>query len=284
MAPARQAPLESISVGDIRITYLPDGEGYGTAHVLFPAGDEAFWASHPDMLNDTGHILATFGGFLIESGDRKVLVDTGFGAMTHDAPEIDGRFQGGKFLDSLRQTGHEPADIDTVVYSHLHVDHIGWTARDGALTFTNARHLAGEGEWDFWNGDVEPFLASVGPYPAVLEPLADRIESVADGQTIAPGVSIMSTPGHTPGHTSIVVSSGIDWAVMLGDILHCPVQIDMVQMAIIFEVDPVLGARTRERVLRELEDPSTVSAFNHFSNSVFGRILPGTGKRWTTVG
>lgn len=284
MTPARQAPLESINIGEIRVTYLPDGEGYGAAHVLFPAGDEAFWASHADMLNAEGRLLVSFGGFLIEAGDQKVLVDTGFGDMTHDAPDIDGRFQGGKFLDSLNQTGHEPADIDTVVYSHFHLDHLGWTARDGSLTFANARHLAGEGEWDFWQGDVDPLFASVGPYPEVLGPLADRIEPVSDGETIAPGVNVMATPGHTPGHTSLVVSSGTDRAVILGDILHCPVQIDRTQMAIIFEVDPVQGARTRERIIRELEDPGTVSAFNHFSNSVFGRVFPGTGKRWTTVG
>lgn len=70
--PARPAPLESITVGDIKITYLPDGHGVGTAHVLFPAGDEAFWASHPDMLDEKGRLLVTFGGFLIESGGQTV--------------------------------------------------------------------------------------------------------------------------------------------------------------------------------------------------------------------
>lgn len=171
-----------------------------------------------------------------------------------------------------------------MVYSHLHLDHVGWTAQGGALTFPNARHLAGVGEWDFWHGEVDPLFASVGPDPeAVLAPLANRIEAATDGETIAPGVNVMATPGHTPGHTSIVVSSGTDRAIILGDIFHCPLQIDASQMAIIFETDPTLGRQTRERITRELEDPETVAANNHYSNSVFGRVLPGTGKRWTTV-
>lgn len=195
--PARPAPLESITVGGIRVTFLPDGDGVLTPHVLFPAGDEAFWASHPELLDETGRMVGTFGGFLLETGDEKVIVDTGVGDATHDEPGVL-TLRGGRFLDSLRRTGVDPADVDVVVYSHFHLDHVGWTARDGSPTIPNARHLAGEGEWDFWRGDVDPLIASVGPPEPVIATRAERLEPVADGDVVAPGVNVMATPGHTP--------------------------------------------------------------------------------------
>jgi len=256
--------------------------GHVVPHDLAFAGVET--GADPDLLDEQGRIPVSFGGFLIETGGQKVLVDTGFGDLTHPVPDLNGYFQGGEFLQSLKQAGAEPTDINTVVYSHFHLDHVGWTAQGGTLTFPDARHIAGDGEWDFWRGEVEPLFASVGPDPeAVLAPLADRIEAAGDGETIAPGVNVMATPGHTPGHTSIVVSSGTDRAIILGDIFHCPLQLDASQMAIIFETDPALGRQTRERITRELEDSQTVAANNHYSNSVFGRVLPATGKRWTTM-
>lgn len=280
--PARPAPLESIDVGDIRVTHLPDGDASFSASAMSPAGSQELWGAHPELFDDDGLMVTTLGGFLIESGDRKIVVDLGFGDITVPFEPIQGLFRGGRLLASLREAGADPGDVDTVFYTHLHLDHVGWTAQNGSLTFPNARHLVGEGEFEFWQGVTDEGLAAVGPHPeAVQAPLTNRVESVADGATIAPGVNVLGTPGHTPGHCSLVVSSGEDRAIILGDVIHCPLQLSDGDLRMIFDVDSDLAARTRERITAELEgDAGTIGAICHFSDSVFGRVVKGTGRRW----
>jgi glyoxylase-like metal-dependent hydrolase (beta-lactamase superfamily II) len=113
----------------------------------------------------------------------------------------------------------------------------------------------------------------------VQKPLQNRIEFVGDGQSLATGITIIVTPGHTPGHASIIVSSGFERAIILGDSIVCPVQLDEAEWSCIGDVDPELARRTRERLWVELEDPSTVGAGGHFADFTYGRILRAAGKR-----
>ena len=276
---AQPAPLTSITVGDIKLTYLPDGEAHFVASAFMPASSEEGWELHQQWLDDERRILTTLGGFLIETGDRKVAVDLGFGDASVEFPGF-GTLAGGRFLDSLKQTGVAPEEIDTVVFTHMHVDHTGWTAPGGALTFGNARHVAMAAEWEHWR---QPDESGAGPSPEVITALADRLEPSGDGDTIAPGVTLLATPGHTPGHVSLVVSSGTARAIILGDVLHCPAQIAEQEWGVVFDVDPDLARRTRDRLMAELEGSDTTVAASHFPEAVFGRVLPGTGKRTWTV-
>ncbi|GAA1393605.1 MBL fold metallo-hydrolase [Pseudonocardia kongjuensis] len=281
-APARSAPQESVDVGDIRITYLPDGDAVVSAEAVFPTGNAELWEAHRELFDADGLLMLTIGGFLVETGGEKIVVDLGFGDMTVPFEPVGGEFRGGRLLSSLRAAGVEPAEIDTVFYTHLHLDHVGWTAQDGKLTFPNARHLVGDGEFEFWQGVTDERLMVVGPHPvAVQAPLRDRVESVADGQALARGVNVLASPGHTPGHCSLVVSSGVERAIILGDVVHCPLQLGDDDLRIIFDVDPDTAARTRDRIAAELEGtPSTIGADAHFSGSAFGRVVRGTGRRW----
>lgn len=279
------APQRSIDVGEIKVTYLPDGEGVGSPTLMFPASNEDLWAAHPEYLDPDGKWLFSMGGFLIQTGGQNVVVDLGFGDVTAPFPPLDALLQGGRLLDSLKQTGVEAADVDAVIFTHLHLDHVGWTAQGGTLTFPGARHLAGEGEWEFWRGVTDENLAAVGPDPeAVQAPLDGHIEAVGDGGAIAPGVNVMATPGHTPGHISLVISSGVKRAIILGDSLHCPLQLEDAELRLVLDVDPALARRTQERIAAELEgSPQTIAANGHFSDSVFGRVVPATGRRWVSV-
>jgi glyoxylase-like metal-dependent hydrolase (beta-lactamase superfamily II) len=279
---ARPAPLESIDVGDIKVTYLPDGDATVEAGTVFPASNEALWEAHRELFDADGKLLLTLGGFLVETGDQKIVVDLGFGDMTVPFPPVGGVFRGGRLLSSLRKAGVEPADVDVVFYTHLHLDHVGWTAQNGELTFPNARYVVGEGEFEFWQGVTDEELAVVGPHPeAVQAPLVNRIESVGDGALIASGVNVLASPGHTPGHCSAVISSGADRAIILGDVVHCPLQLADGDLRIIFDVDPETAARTRDKIAAELEgDSGVLAAGGHFSGSAFGRIVRGTGRRW----
>lgn len=273
--PAKQA---EIRVGDIRITYLPDGEARFAPTALFPASTPEAWQAHRRWLDDEGRLVTTFGGFLIQTGDRKVLIDTGFGEKHVEFPGF-GPLSGGNLLRSLASAGCKPEEIDTVFYTHLHLDHVGWTSvASGAgrtLTFPNARYLIRQPEWEYWTSADNP----AGPDPVeVRQPIEGHMEMVEDGQAIAPGINLIATPGHTPGHMSVVVSSGDQRAIILGDVVHCPVQLDEPNWACVFDVDQDLGRRTRERLLEELANPNSVGAAGHFSEFVFGRVMRGAGK------
>jgi glyoxylase-like metal-dependent hydrolase (beta-lactamase superfamily II) len=280
--PAQPAPVSSIAIGDIRLTYLPDGHARMSPTAIFPTSDEQLWNAHPEYLDEDHRIVVTFGGFLVETGDRKLVVDLGFGVGELTLPELDATAEGGRLLDSLHGIGVEPAEVDTVVYTHLHFDHVGWTSTQGRLTFPNARHVAGAGEWDFWRGVTDEHLAGVGPHPETVQaPLEGRMESMADGEVLAPGVNAVATPGHTPGHCSLVISSGTDRAVIMGDTVMCPLQFQERDLTFLFDVDPDLALRTRRKMFDEIEgDPRTVVAGGHYADAVFGRVLPGQGNRW----
>lgn len=276
------AELETVAVGDIRITYLPDGETRLVPTAFFPASTEEGWKLHPEWLDEKGQFLASIGGFLIETGDRKVLVDTGFGPRHTEFPGF-GPFDGGRLLESLAQTGVEPVQVDTVVYTHLHLDHVNASVRregdSWTLAFPNAHCLVRESEWRHWSGKNDP----AGIYQETEEAVRDRVDLFDSDRTVAPGVSVLSTPGHTPGHNSVVVSSGTERAIILGDVVHCPVQLEEEEWACVFDVDGALARSTRDRLLAELEGSETVVGGGHFSDFAFGRIMRGEGKRQWVV-
>ncbi|MCF2532514.1 MBL fold metallo-hydrolase [Yinghuangia soli] len=280
------ASRATVRIGDTQVTYLPDGHGRLAPDVLFPASAPDGWAAHAAYLDSAGRFPVSIGSFLIRTDDRVVLVDLGLGAVDFAVPGV-ADFKGGALLESLAAEGLAPDDVDTVFYTHLHHDHVGWTSdlapapgldadrTPAGLTFARARHLVAEAEWRHWAGTDE----LVGPHPAAVQgPLADRIAFAADDAELAPGVRVLPTPGHTPGHRSLVVSdpAGTDprRLIVLGDVMHCQVQVAEPHWSFAFDVDPAEGRATRERLLKELEDENTLLAGGHFAGHVFGRVLP----------
>jgi glyoxylase-like metal-dependent hydrolase (beta-lactamase superfamily II) len=272
------APRQSIMVGDIRVTYLPDGETRLNPTAFFPASTDTGWKLHPEWLDDDGLLLCSLGGLLVETGDRKVLVDTGFGPRHVEFPGF-GPFDGGHLLESIAEARVDSRQIDTVVFTHLHLDHINAAScRDGddwVAALPNARYLIRQAEWDQWAGKNDP----AGMYAETEECLGDKVELYDADRTVAPGVSMMSTPGHTPGHNSVVISSGSERAIIMGDVIHCPVQLDEEEWSCVFDVDPALARTTRDNLLAELEGSGTLAAGGHFTDFTFGRIMEAQGKR-----
>ena len=278
---AHFAGVSSTVLGDATISFLADGGGRTKPTASFPASDDEGWGRHRDALSDSGELVTSIGGFLIELPERKIVVDTGIGPVTIDFPGF-GPFSGGAFLESLASTGVDPADVTDVVFTHLHLDHVGWTTteRDGnrALTFPNARHLVSRVEWDAWYGRDDP----LGPHPELVQkPLDGRIQWLEDGDAVADGVHVLSTPGHSPGHMSVDVWQGGQRLIILGDLIHSPVQLAEPTWRIAFDADPDLAAASRERVLRDLEHPDTTAAVGHFADNVFGQVVWEDGaRRW----
>ncbi|WP_086824324.1 MBL fold metallo-hydrolase [Allokutzneria sp. NRRL B-24872] len=271
---SRPAERAQVRVGPTTVTYLPDGHAWLNPAVFLPASVPDGWATHDAFLDRRGWFPVSIGSFLVRTGDRAVLVDLGLGAVDFALPDA-AEFHGGGLLTALAAEGLSPNDIDTVVYTHLHHDHVGWTTREGSLTFANARHLVSEAEWRHWHGTAD----LVGPdLDTVQQPLSEVIDFVGDGDTIAPGVRVLATPGHTPGHSSVEVRDpgGADprRVLVLGDVMHCQVQITESHWSFAFDVDPEQGVATREHVVKDVQDEHTILAGGHFAGQVFGRVLP----------
>jgi glyoxylase-like metal-dependent hydrolase (beta-lactamase superfamily II) len=171
------------------------------------------------------------------------------------------------------------ADITDVICSHLHADHVGWLFDAVARpVFTRAAIWLGRGDWDH-------FVAGAGEMlPHIREGfrargMSSRLNVIDQEAAITAGITARPAPGHTPGHLCVVVSSGEERAVLLGDAITCPIQLDEPAWHSIGDVDPLLAARTRERLWRELEDEHTIGAGAHFPELRFGALATGAAGR-----
>ncbi len=275
---AHPAGHSSMTVGDIRLTLLPDGYHRCDPLLTFIGSTREDWKAHDHLLDERGRVVMTMGALLVElpAGER-MLIDLGFGPRTIILAEPAMEFWGGRLLSSLAAAGLQPRDIDVVLYSHLHPDHVGWTIdqHNGALTFERARHVMARAEWEHWRNNPQVG----GPSPRDISALEARVELVDGDAVVARGISIVPTPGHTPGHCSFLVSSGTDRAVVLGDAIHCPLQISHPEWAFAADANPEAATRARESLLRELDAPHTTVVGPHFPDAVFGRVLAGSVSR-----
>ncbi|GAB2743097.1 MBL fold metallo-hydrolase [Kitasatospora kifunensis] len=283
---------DRITIGETSISYLIDGHGVHNPDTMMPGVD---WSAHPGSLED-GQLILTFGSFLIRAGTQKILVDLALGEMDVNLPGL-AHVKGGRLLQSLAAEGLSPDDIDTVVYTHLHLDHIGWTSdvapvpntpkpkSPSGLTFARARHLMAEAEWRHWTTEAAGEMG--GPdAEATIKPLDGVVEFIGNGDTIAPGITVEDTSGHTPGHLAVVVrdpsGASTESVFIAGDIFHAPVELADPTCVFSSDVNPGQARAVRNRVLQR---PDTVIAAGHFTNGVFGRVTPTGGTyTWTPVG
>ncbi|PXY32497.1 MBL fold metallo-hydrolase [Prauserella muralis] len=267
-------------IGDIDIHPVADGT-FRASPAYF--GEHASPEGHEDLFGRHGMAWLPIGCFLVRTGERTILVDAGMGPeLRDDGPRR--LLVGGQLPLGLRAVGVLPSDVTDVVCTHLHADHCGWLFDTGAApVFGAATIWFGARDWDHFvlNPDVWMFEHIRHGLLAAAQ-RGDRLRLVDHDTTIAPGVSLMMTPGHTPGHLSVVVSSRGRRALLLGDAIVCPVQLDEPTWQSIGDVDPGLAARVRERLFRELEDEATLGAGAHFPELQFGRVLAGQGRRWLT--
>ncbi len=258
-----------MNVGEARIDPVFDGVLRAPAEeVLRRPGVDDPWGPHRDLLNANGELELPVGGFLVRSGDRAVLVDAGLGPMQRDG------FEAGHLLASLAALGLGPEAVTDVVLTHLHFDHVGWVTQKGQIVFPNATYRCHVEDW-------EHFVTAPDAQPGAvrkLEPLADRLEPFSGDETVLPGIDVRGAPGHTPGSTIVIVSSGTERAVLVGDVVHCPIELTESDWEALADVDPQLAQRTRIALAREFEGTDVPIAAAHFPGLRFGRILPGAGQ------
>jgi glyoxylase-like metal-dependent hydrolase (beta-lactamase superfamily II) len=235
--------------------------------------------------------------FVVETPERKIVVDTCVG-NDKERPAIEAWHRKQRaFLEKFDSAGYPPASIDVVLCTHMHFDHVGWnTYLDGDRwkpTFPNARYLFAEDEFRHWERYVEGPALDVAEATTELEMISSlldamtrqtRIDSilpiveaglsemVSHDHVVCPGVRLIPTPGHTPGHVSVEITSQGETAFITGDAIHHPVQIARPELHTVADSSADEACRTRENILRKLGTERTLMIGSHFSRPTAGYI------------
>lgn len=231
-----------------------------------------------------GNAVLEQNALVINTGDKLVLFDTGMGSLQIFGPTT------GKLLNSLRQAGIDPKNIDAVVMSHAHVDHCGGcVADDGSRHFPNAQYYISQADYDFWTDEAKlssPFKVFVETARKNLLPNRDRTVFFADGQEFLPGIQAMAAPGHTVGHTIFMVTSGGRSLCYGGDLVHHPVllmQKPLTEFA--YDTDPKQSAQSRVKMLTMLAADRVPFLAYHFAWPGIGHVAKqGEGFRFYPEG
>ncbi len=255
-----------ITVGDAELIALQDSWTRRGPAGFFEGVDAAAWEPYREWLDDDGLMAHNYGSVLIHSHGKIMLVDTGLGQWPN-AVDLE---QPSSLLEVMHEAGVAPADIDLVLFTHLHWDHTGWNTRgeEGALelTFPNASYVVQQTEFDYWSSPGDKPAA--GPdFDRVLAPIiaADRMELVDGEYAATREVVAVPTPGHTPGHVSFAVISGGERAYVLGDAAHKPVQLAEPDWYPGFDMDPVESTKSRRMILDRAEQENALLAGGHFA-------------------
>lgn len=254
----------TISVGSLSLQPIRDGSGHARgSEILTRPGVDDPWSCHADQLDDAGHVSFAMGGFLYRTGDRVMLIDAGAGPLERDG------LVGGALIDGLNEVGVRSEDITDVVFTHLHYDHVGWAATKGSVVFPNATYRAHRADWEFF---VESPDASPGGVRK-LRPIESQLELFDDEHTVAPHLTARPAPGHTPGSTVYILSDGTARALLLGDIVHSPVELAEPDWEALYDVDVAAASAMRNRIAQEVLDTDDVVIPAHFPGFAHGRVL-----------
>src|SRR6266576_2484568 len=276
-----------MKVGDLEVTALFDGSAVLDPHWL--NGKKVTMDGVVKALHQDPHLLDVVdSGFLVNTGKQLILVDAGAGTWWH--AEALGRLAG-----SLHSAGYAPEEVDLVLVTHLHSDHVGGlTTQDGQRVFPNAEVYVAKAESDFWLSpeiaakapkDAQPFFQSA---QAIAAPYikAGKWHTFSGSEPIVDGMQIVPLPGHTPGHTGYEFSSKGQKILFWGDIIHAQrVQLQHPEVTAVFDIEQTAAAATRTQLLARLARENVLIAAPHTSLfPALGRLhKEGSGYSWVPV-
>jgi glyoxylase-like metal-dependent hydrolase (beta-lactamase superfamily II) len=273
-------------VGDVTITRIVELElpvPYNPKRPLIaealPDALQSMPWLYPHFVTADGHLMTAVHALLVQTPSRRVVVDTCIG---NDKPRrmTLGHGLDTPFLQHMQELGWTRESVDTVICTHLHVDHVGWnTLLDNGRwtpTFPRARYLVGRTEYAYWSEaqHAERHAEHRAIMNDSVQPLFDAglVDLVDVDHQLCPELRLIPTPGHTPGHVSVLIESQGASALITGDVLHHPCQIGRPDWTTTFDEDKQAASAQRKQVLERFADKTTLVIGTHFSAPTAGRI------------
>jgi glyoxylase-like metal-dependent hydrolase (beta-lactamase superfamily II) len=273
---------EQVQVGNVSIMAVPDALLGGSPSFMYPRVPAEAFEPWRHYQNPRGNLRITIGTFVVRTDGKTVLVDTGLGEKQRPG------YPQGTMLDNLRDAGVTPEDVDLVLITHLHLDHVGWNTveRDGTRvpTFPNARYVIVRDEWEFFTTtepqrDLEYVQECVLPLEGT-----GQLDLVEGTHTVTRDLTFVPAPGHSPAHSCLAIVSNGDRAMIIGDLAHHPIQLTETAWEVWADMDPKRARETRERMVERLDGEGGLVIGGHFPAPGFGRLVTAEGRRvWQAV-
>lgn len=277
-------------IGNVKVTRVVEMEVAGGSRFILPQAtrDEVKkipWLA-PHFADEEGNLIMSVHALVVETPTRKMVVDTCIGN------DKQRRFPNWSnlqlpFLEDLKKAGYEREEIDTVMCTHLHVDHVGWNTMlvDGEWipTFPNARYLMAKPEYEYWDAeeaDEEEDIMSDSVRPVFDAGLVDLVD--VDHQ-VCDEVFLEPTLGHTPGHVSVHIRSEGEEALITGDCIHHPCQIEHLAWASSADYDQQASTKTRHELMSKYADTDTLIIGTHFATPTAGHLKSKGSGYWLDV-
>lgn len=269
-----------ITLGNLEIVSVSDGQRHTDSCSFFPDVTPKDWNVHKETDQQSHKIDINLGSYVIRSDEGTILIDTGLGP----GPDDPVKGSQGRLLENLDREGIDLNDIGAVLMTHWHPDHVGWNVSSLESgykpTFPNALYYLGETEWDFFMDPNNLHLTALSTTNAVV-PLENLgiLRKLSDSHIFSDCISVLHTPGHTPGHLCILITSENQKALILGDAAHHPIQVEETDWCSSVDLDPERTRHTRRFLMEKIEQEDMLLIAGHFPAPGFGRIVRANGRR-----
>lgn len=259
-----------LDCGSYQLYVIDDGYYWRDPKAYHAEAEEHDWRFH--QIREDGKVRLNFGCFVISDGEHLMMVDAGIGEI--EQPDM----VAGLMPQRFDELGFDRSDVELVVYTHMHYDHIGGSQRNGEIVFPNARHLFHSKEWEFWKAVDNDFSKAAR---RIMQPLFDaKVVDFTDEETeLMPGIAVRESFGHTPGHLSVEIADGGERVLVGGDLSNHPFQVEHPNWSLPVDNDPNLAAETRDLVFEQIVDTETTFVAGHYPMPGVGRIVTDSGRR-----
>lgn len=276
-------------LGNLHLHILSDGQYYQDAGAVFGVVPKVMWERLGIPLNDRHQMALGLNSLLLNSQGKTILIETGVGEKERPRAQTTPLDQG-NLLDDLRAAGVAPEDVDVVINTHLHADHCGWNTRKDAggryvPAFPRARYLIQRGEWEAATHPNERTRATYLPENILPLEEAGCLELI-DGETgVTDEVTIIPTHGHTQDHASVMLASGGEKAIYLGDMIQHPVQLERAPWVSAFDIYPLEAMETKKAIVAAAiaERQLVVAVHCEFPGLGYMTETADGKRRWTPI-
>jgi glyoxylase-like metal-dependent hydrolase (beta-lactamase superfamily II) len=259
-----------LECGSYKLFVIEDGYYWRDPATYHQDASEADWRFH--QMTEKGQVRLNFGCYVITDGEHTIMIDSGIGEVAQEG------MTAGLMPEAVDALGIERESIETVVYTHMHYDHVGGSQRDGEVVFPNARHVFHFKEWDHWKTVDNDFGKAARN---IVTPLidGDLVDFIDADTAVVPGITAVESFGHTPGHLAVSIISDGTRTLVGGDVSNHPFQVEHPHWSLPVDNDYRAAARTRDRIFEEIKDTDTTYVAPHYPMPGIGKIVTDDGVR-----